>query len=121
MRTTCFPLPLDTRDAENGTDAILLRGFQYHYGPIKIKVPAGFVTDYASIPWLLTPIFHPRGRYNRAAVVHDYLYKTGAVSRAVADAIFLEAMQILGVGFCRRYLMYWAVRRFGWIHYKKDT
>ncbi|MEO5842937.1 MAG: DUF1353 domain-containing protein [Acidimicrobiales bacterium] len=51
-------------------------------------VPAGFRTDLASVPrafvWLL-----PRyGRYTRAAILHDYLWRNTAllqVSRADAD------------------------------------
>jgi hypothetical protein len=39
-----------------------------------ILIPAGYVTDFASVPMLLWSFFPPIGKYNRAALVHDYLY-----------------------------------------------
>src|SRR5437868_748210 len=39
-----------------------------------IVVPAGFVTDFASIPRAFWSGMSPHGQYSRAAVLHDYLY-----------------------------------------------
>lgn len=39
----------------------------------QIKVPAGFVSDGATIVWALRWLFSPTGRYFGAAIVHDYL------------------------------------------------
>lgn len=39
-----------------------------------ILIPTGYVTDFASVPVLLWSFFPPIGKYNRAALVHDYLY-----------------------------------------------
>lgn len=62
-----------------------------------INVPKGFVTDLASVPRFLWPLFPPFGTYTRAAVLHDFLYdqhrrRVKHYSRAFADAILLEAM-----------------------------
>ena len=38
-----------------------------------ITVPAGFITDGASIPWFLRWRFSPTGRYFGAAIVHDFV------------------------------------------------
>lgn len=96
-----------------------------------VKVPSGFVTDFASIPRGLWNLFPPIGRYGKAAVLHDYLYQKrivtdsryldGAwfVTRAEADHIFLEAMQVLGVGFFTRYVIYAGVRVGGWLTWNK--
>ena len=93
--------------------------FEYHVGvegsENKIKVPVGFTTDFASIPRLFWIIYPPDGQYTQAAVLHDYLYNIQDRPRATADAIFLEAMQVLGVPFLRRKIIYRAVRLFGWI------
>lgn len=43
-------------------------------GGESLTVPAGFVTDYASIPQRLWSLYSPHDVYSRAAVVHDYLY-----------------------------------------------
>jgi hypothetical protein len=79
-----------------------------------IEVPEGFETDFASVPRLFWRIVPPWGRYSPAAVAHDYLYSTGKVSRKEADGIFLELMERLTVPLWKRYVMYWAVRLFGW-------
>jgi hypothetical protein len=78
-----------------------------------ITVPAGFVTDFASIPRGLWNIFPPTGKYGHAAVVHDYLYRQTTLSRNECDKIFLEAMEDLQVGWFTRRLIYRAVRLFG--------
>jgi hypothetical protein len=83
-----------------------------------VTVPAGFDTDYASIPRALWSIYPPDGEYTEAAVVHDFLYWQHAVStaelrkvtREEADDVFLEALALLGVPLARRRLMYRAVR-----------
>jgi len=83
-------------------------------------VPAGFATDFASIPRLLwTLVGSPAaGRYRRAAVLHDYLYAqadTVGVSRKEADRVFLEAMMVSGVHPARAKTLYYGVRIGGWV------
>ncbi|MFV2733470.1 DUF1353 domain-containing protein, partial [Escherichia coli] len=39
-----------------------------------IAVPAGYVTDLASVPRILWSVFPPHGRYAKAAIIHDWLY-----------------------------------------------
>ena len=78
-----------------------------------ITVPAGFETDFASVPRIPIAYFLVGDIAHKAATVHDYLYRAGKVSRKVADNVFLEAMKISGVWAWRRYPMFWAVRLFG--------
>lgn len=78
-----------------------------------VTVPAGFVSDFASIPRAFWRVLPPWGEYNRAAVVHDYLYRTHEMTRAEADETFLVIMGALGVASWKRRIMYRAVRWFG--------
>ena len=99
-----------------GTDRewVLCRDFTVTLPFGKVTIPAGSTTDFASIPRFLWPIFPPDGRrYMRAAIVHDYLYRTGKVPRALADQMFLLLMTQDRVPWWKRNLMYWAVRIFG--------
>jgi len=109
--------PLDNRKWE------LVEEFDYYTDVFKerliIKVPKGFVTDFASTPRVLWSVFPPWGRYGKAAVLHDYLYQTAMFDRKTCDLIFKEAMDVLGVGKIKRELMYLAVRLFGKKHYNK--
>lgn len=104
----------------------LLEEFDYFIGAVdsgeSVSVPAGTVTDFASIPRPLWNILPPWGKYGKAAVIHDFMYsqhqitsngKQVDIERKQADDIFLEAMKVLGVGTVTRYVMYYAVRVFG--------
>lgn len=85
-----------------------------------LTIPVGFRTDLASAPrvpvaWLLAG-----GVANGPAVVHDYLYAMKWPTKALADAVFFEAMGVdepdLGfvqVGAAKRWLMYTMVKLFG--------
>lgn len=91
--------------------------------PRGFAVPAGFVTDFASIPRGLWSLFPPTGEYAAAAVAHDYLYQHGIGLRLWADKLFLDRMEALGVKRWKRELMYRAVRLFGgvvWKRYRKE-
>ena len=84
-----------------------------------IAIPSGFVTDFASIPRILCPVLPPTGRYGKAAVVHDFLYRTPHIAtRAEADQVLVEAMVDLGVGRFTRWLIYAGVRVGGAASYR---
>ena len=82
-------------------------------GSVVVSVPDEFVTDFASVPRGLWPVFPPTGPWCKAAVIHDYLYQSKTCSRFLADALFREAMHQLGVPAWRRVIAYYAVRLFG--------
>ncbi len=148
-----FTTPLIVTPLPDGKNWKLYRSFSYHvgskYSKTVIKVPAGFVTDFASIPqfliavsgllslaagnyfglpWLtvlgiiaiLAAALLPKwDKYGKAAVIHDYLYNTKTVSRKMADIIFLEAMDVLKVNTIVAHSMYGAVRLVGWLAWKR--
>ncbi|MEB0968034.1 DUF1353 domain-containing protein [Citrobacter braakii] len=86
-----------------------------------IHVPAGYVTDLASVPRLLWSVFPPHGRYAKAAIIHDWLYDNALRTKAEADLIFLDAMKVLKVPCWRRWVIYCAVRIFGRGNYGKNN
>ena len=99
--------PLQFELLPNGRSARLIKDYKVRIaGNRTITVPAGFETDFVSVPRLFWRIVPPWGRYSPAAVVHDFLYHTGLVTRAEADRIFLELMTKLGVPAWKRRLMY---------------
>ena len=121
MGTTEFHSPLQLEYID-GRDWKVIRPLRYEVRPGQnIRVPRGFVTDFASVPRFLWRLLPPTGVYGKAAVVHDYLYRTtmAPYSRADADLVFLEAMEELGVPWWKRTLMYDAVRLFGEDAYKE--
>src|SRR4051812_33768138 len=92
-----------------------------------ITVPAGFVTDFASVPQFMYWLIPSYGQYTNAAVVHDYLCvqlerawhcefgKDMTFVRAPAnpvdtDGIFRRIMREEGVPLVRRWLMWTGVR-----------
>lgn len=96
----------------------VIEPFEYHVGcyPSEeiITVPIGFQTDFASVPRLFWMFISPIDKHGKAAVVHDYLYYTGIYSKAKADLIFKEGMEVLNVNPVRVWLMYNTVKCFGW-------
>ena len=80
-----------------------------------ITVPKGFDTDLASIPRIFHSIIPVNGKHRSPAIIHDHLYVVQDRSRSEADAVFLEAMESVGVRWTQRYAMYWAVRVGGWL------
>ncbi|EEM9454573.1 DUF1353 domain-containing protein [Salmonella enterica] len=78
-----------------------------------IEVPAGFVTDLATIPRVFWSLMPPDGKYAKAAIIHDYLYDNALRTKREADRIFLDGMTVLGVPRWKRMIMYYAVRLFG--------
>ena len=83
-----------------------------------IQVPAGFSTDFASIPRPLWAWAAPHGKHSLAAVVHDYLYLEQRFSRRVNDAIFYRMLRALGVRPTKAWAMWAAVRIGGGKRYK---
>lgn len=89
----------------------------------KITVPAGFKTDFASVPWFFRRIIPATGRYNEATVLHDYLcYLSNKkeFDRSLADVLFMEAMEFLGVSKLKRSLMYSGVRLYSELLFVKN-
>lgn len=87
----------------------------------RFVVPAGFETDFASVPQVLWSIAPPMGKWGLAAVAHDFAYRTGILPRAEADRLFLDAMADLGVRWITRWAMYLAVRAAGWTAYRSPA
>lgn len=87
--------------------------FRVLEGLDSLVVPAGFVTDFASIPSRAQSLISKLGPHLCPAIVHDYLYWEQTCTRAQADAIFLKMMHDMGTSWITRRLMYWAVSLFG--------
>lgn len=85
-----------------------------------IQVNPKFDFDGASVPQCLWSFgFSPMtGGYQRSACLHDALYASEYFPREICDVLFLEAMESEGVGYMKRYSMYYAVRSFGWTVWK---
>jgi len=81
-------------------------------GRFELTVPAGYVTDFASVPRLPLAYLLAGNTAQASAVVHDFLYEMKA-PRAWADDVFAAAMEAEGVAAWRRGLMWSAVRLFG--------
>lgn len=115
-----FPATLDARIGQRKVAgrwervAILNRDFHYDSDLIgKVTIPAGFVSDGASVPRVLWSIYPPFGDYLEAAIVHDWYCVNKTIDSVTAAKVFREAMEVCGVGAWRRKKMYWAVRLFG--------
>jgi hypothetical protein len=118
MKASRFTTPLEVRKAakDNSHDK---RGTWKLLAPLAYEsvllgrtviVPAGFVTDFASVPRLPVAFLLAGNCGHEAAVVHDWLYTSHEVDRATADAVFREALRADGDPAWRAWLMWAGVR-----------
>lgn len=108
------------RDKEQIGTAIFVLTKEYRVEVLghTITVPAGFTTDFSSVPrmfrWLVSVVDGLEG-----SVVHDFLYRIpGEHSRAFADDV-LAAMDRDQMGWLRRNAKYLGVRAGGWYTWRQ--
>ena len=117
-------LSLLLRDYVDESRDRLIANFSVRHGQRVITVPAGFVTDYDSVPRLPFMYWILGGKRHKAAVVHDYLYseKCSAMlalrGRAWADQAYRDILRAEGVGPVVAGIMYAGVRIGGRFCYK---
>ncbi|MDI1336342.1 MAG: DUF1353 domain-containing protein [Lacunisphaera sp.] len=92
---------------------------------LTITVPAGLVTDFASIPRPVWQLLDPEDPIIAwPSVVHDFLYTCKGTlpdgtkyKRVQADGVLREAMEFCGAGSIIRESVYQAVKNFGGSHW----
>lgn len=113
------------RPLANGKDWMLRFKVDYETNDSRIvHIPRGFVSDFASIPKFFRRMYQPAtGKHRRAAIVHDYLYRTPEASftKEESDNIFVEIMKADGVSKFNRYVLHKAVAIFGGGSYMERT
>ena len=106
-------------DCEDGVNVDLLEPLFYRLAGcyaggwwfMEFAIPAGYRTDFATVPWILRLIYPRRGPWNRSAILHDYLCEQTNIDRFLADAIFRIAMaEERRIPLWRRVSMYYGVR-----------
>jgi hypothetical protein len=103
---------VDVREIDSTTWEVL-RTLTYHGNIDDFVVPEHERTDFASVPRVFAWFLPRYGRYTKAAILHDHLWRVAVpngLSRLDADGIFRQAMRELGVPFLRRWIMWAAVR-----------
>ncbi|GJH22435.1 DUF1353 domain-containing protein [Caballeronia novacaledonica] len=73
-------------------------------------VPAGFETDFASVPRVALAFMLCGDTAHAASAVHDWIYTFHPVTRDVADAVLREAAIVSGVPAWRAALLWAGVR-----------
>lgn len=86
-----------------------------------LAVPAGFETDFASVPRSPVVFLLTADTAHAASAIHDMLYSAPhTTSREMADYILQEASIVSGVPAWRAALMFYGVRVFGGAHWGPD-
>jgi hypothetical protein len=107
-------IPLRTRDGNQLYR--LLANFVYRSDVAGlITVPAGFVTDLASIPQAMLWLFGEIAQ--EPSIPHDFAYSTHIVSREIADKMLYEACILTGEPKWKAKLIYAGVRVGGASHW----
>lgn len=103
------------------TYAILLKEYRFTHNYKKYKIPAGFVSDGASIPRIFWRLLDPpiTARTFTAQLKHDFAYQTAYCTKKEADTLFLKDMLNAGYPRWKAYCDYVGVRVFGWIPWRR--
>lgn len=95
-------------------DWIVREALRYEGKQQAFDVPVGADTDFASVPRVFVWFLPRYGRYTRAAILHDRLWRhvvpTTDLTYLDADGIFRRAMREDDVPFLARWIMWGAVR-----------
>ena len=110
-------------DASRGRVYVLEAPLRFTVKGLALDVPEGFESDGCSCPRWLWPLFSParEARYLEAAICHDYLYATHAVSRKDADKWYRDALREAGCTAATAYAGYLALRLCGGSHWDNST
>ena len=84
-----------------------------------ISIPAGFDTDFCSIPRIPIVYSWLGNRFQAAGAVHDYIYRFKMFPRSICDDILAEAAAALGATGLEQNTIWLGVRSFGWMYYGK--
>ena len=113
---------IDLRLNDDSKSWTLLTPVEYYVGSptsdVVITVPANERTDLASVPRYLRWLLSTWQGTARAAIVHDYLYRTGGedgrFTKKQADRILAEVLEVVGeIGPVKRWAAHKAVVIFG--------
>ena len=117
---SAFLTPVDLRIVLGGFEVLSeIRYYSDHLGK-EVVIPTSYFTDLASVPWYarwLVPT--ATGKNREAAVVHDFLCCSSiqalfGITQADADAVWREALEVLGVPFVSRWALWTPVRSYQW-------
>ncbi len=122
LQDTSLHVAFEQKSRREGFRRVAVVMEDYYYcSPLTrqvFRVPRGFETDFASIPYWASAVFNPIGDDAEPAVVHDWLYAVGEKGkRDEADAIFLNALETAHVPALQSKMMYEAVRAGGAANY----
>lgn len=96
---------------QSGVDVFeLVQQVRFQHGERIFTIPAGFRTDFASVPRPFVWLLPKYGVYTRAAILHDFLVVHKPVSAVEADRLFNLALKELGTPLIRRWIMWAGVR-----------
>lgn len=85
--------------------------FTFSFGGELITIPAGYTSDFASVPRLLWWLIPPHGMSAEASIIHDFLYDNRIGNRDDVDMFFFACLLEV-VPIWQAKLMYRIVRTF---------
>jgi len=100
----------------DGENWITLTKIEFTINLEKFTIPAGFVTDFASVPRIARGVVNRIGRGVIAYVIHDWLRKDiqQEISTKTSDKALYKFMRLLGESRYNSKKVYYGLRMFGW-------
>lgn len=106
----------------NGREWVVVNPLSFDLGNgHAITVPARFVTDLVSRPWISALLVEKWGKHGPWAILHDFCYWTRCRSRSESDRIYLEGMAASNVSLSKRRTIWAALRIGGWLAWRANA
>lgn len=83
-------------------------------------IPAGYYSDFASVPRVFWSVIPPQGKSAPASIVHDYMYENQITDRLLTDFFFFRNL-LQAVPEWQAVTMFSIVRAFGKKRWQKTN
>ena len=121
VTTLKYPLYTDESSDRNTPTFVLaadlivnVRDWAY---PYVVRIPAGFATDFGSVPKSFRNLVTSVSVYDSAYLLHDYQYSTTyagpTISFTQSNKMLRANLRALGMGKLDAFLVFWSIQLFG--------
>jgi hypothetical protein len=106
----------------DGKNWILLSDIRFSIDNKVYNVPAGFITNFGSIPSVMRPVFNQMGKSLRAFAVHDWIYSQSVdvlEHQRDCDKVLYDLSRADGESWVKAKMINKGLLLGGWTHFKK--
>jgi hypothetical protein len=123
MKTTFDIESLDITFLKGGRKVRINTEYHFLLDDVEYIIPAGWISDGASIPRLLWPVLGSPfvGKHRAGCILHDFLYWKNVESQNYSDLCMYHKNRLDGVGWIKANLLYTGLCIGGWVAWNNHS